>query len=454
MNSFFKIIGKLTKVTLALEDKNEILFFLESLKNNHGKQQDFFFYCEKRKIAAWIYVRLKKELLLSFFTTDTLALFSKEYEIILKQNNERNEQAVQVLEEFKKDNIDVIILKGNVFTQTIYNDFGYKRMNDFDILIKKEDWSKIQDIYFKLGFIPLGFGWTGEKHKATNFSHTGIPYMSRNLKCMIGSQWGLKAPTAHYKVNMDELWETAEPHEFIGVKVKKLSPKYNLLHLILHLGTHKCGVRDCMDIYNLLLVENIDESELKSLFIKTKCLDKAFFALSLCHNMSNVPNNNLLEKFENNTNSYLKNKLKKRLESIYKAEDWYISYNDYFQDIEKNVVYSNIFHSFNLKLVLFFKVLKQLFLPRLPIGLQFIEKAHQPTFWHKTKVFFTAPYCILLMLKEEIGLKVTFLILVKLFANLLLSPLNYFKPKETYFDYLIKKGIDPQTIKNIVSNVQ
>ena len=454
MNRNFTIAGKLTKVMFDADDLHQIKAFLLEIDVNEGLQKDFFIYCKESKIASWIYIRLKDNFFLDHFTEQVVLLFEQEFQKILLQNENRNDAVMPILEAFVANNIDVIVLKGNVFTQTIYKSIGYKRMNDFDILIKKEDWSKIQDIYQKLNFIPLGFGWTGEKHQATNFSHTGIPYISRNLNCMIGSQWGLKAPTSSYKFDVNDIWKTAESYDFKGIKVKKLSAKNNLLHLVLHLGVYKCGVRDCMDIYNLLLAENIGKEDFNKIFTDANGVDKAFFALNLCNKMANIPDIAALNLINNQKSSLIKSIYKKRIKAIDESQDWQVSYNDYFQDIEKNVVYFNIFHQFHVKIKIYFHIIQQIFFPKSAIALKFIEKAHQPTFINRVKAFFVAPFYVLAMLAEEIGLKATFYILIKLFFNLVSSPINYFNPKQNYFDYLEKQGIDPKAVRNLVNNVQ
>ena len=88
------------------------------------------------------------------------------------------------------------------------------------------------------------------------------------------------------------------------------------------------------------------------------------------------------------------------------------------------------------------------------MALKFIEKSHKPTILNKIKAFFIAPFYVLALLAEEIGLQATLYILVKLFFNLLGSITNYFIPKQNYFDYLDKQNIDPKTVKNLVNNVQ
>ena len=454
MNRNYNIAGRITKVRYNEDDLSQITAFLNEIQADESLQNDFFDYCRNTKIAAWVYIRIKDCCFLDYLNAKVVLLFEKEFQKILLQNEQRNDAVMPVLRAFVENNIDVIVLKGNVFTQTIYKSFGYKRMNDFDILIKKEDWSKIQDIYQKLNFIPLGFGWTGEKHQATNFSHTGIPYISRNLKCMIGSQWGLKAPTSSYKFDSNEIWETAEDYDFKGLKVKKLSAKNNLLHLVLHLGVYKCGVRDCMDIYNLLLTEDTEKYNFAKIFSDANGLDKAFFAFNLCHKMAGIPDTETLSLVNDIKPSLLKKIYHKRIKAIDESQNWQVSYNDYFQDIEKNVVYFNIYHELHVKLKIYVRIIQQIFFPKPEMALKFIEKSHQPTILNKIKAFFIAPFYVLALLAEEIGLQATLYILVKLFFNLLGSITNYFIPKQNYFDYLDKQNIDPKTVKNLVNNVQ
>ena len=58
------------------------------------------------------------------------------------------------------------------------------------------------------------------------------------------------------------------------------------------------------------------------------------------------------------------------------------------------------------------------------------------------------------MIAQEIGRKVTALLFIKLFFDVLISPVNYIIPRESSFDYLRKRNIDPEQIKKAVRNVQ
>jgi hypothetical protein len=137
--------------------------------------------------------------LFEFFAPKIQREFEDFYKKIKNQNENRNKEALNFLQKFEDKAIDVVILKGNLLLNTIYNDVGYKKMNDFDMLIHSKDWKAVQTIYEELKYIPLGFGWAGEKQEPAKFSHTGMSFISPNYHCITGTQWGLKSPTSSYK---------------------------------------------------------------------------------------------------------------------------------------------------------------------------------------------------------------------------------------------------------------
>ncbi|MDJ1505912.1 nucleotidyltransferase family protein [Xanthocytophaga agilis] len=457
MNSTFKIIALVSQVDIK---PAELDFCREQLTCLCGdaRQQDVFFeYCLKWKMAPWMNIQLKKYSLSTLFTEDVQGKFEAVYQKVKLENEKRNAKALQFLKAFNDNGIDFIILKGNLFANTIYGNTGYKKMNDFDILIKREDWSKVHKIYLDLGFIPLGFGWSGEKEKETKFSHTAIPFISPDFTCIIGTQWGLKSPTTSFTINMQDAWDTALPFSFETVLCKQLSPAYNLLHLILHMGIYKCGIRDCMDVYNLLAATSWNVADTQALFDlieKTGATEKARFTLEMCNLCTNTIPKAWLERMPVKDSSFISTRLKKRKEMFAETGDIHNSYNDYFQDIEKNVIYINLFPKFHHRLPLYGKILRMLYFPDIGHSLKFIDKFHSPTIANKIKGRIQGPWFSFAIIAEEVGWKVTSLLFVKLFFDVMLSPVNYVLAKDSYFDYLRKKNIDPAEIKKVVSNVQ
>lgn len=455
MTDHFFISSRLTKVQQSEEELSRIEGFIGSLRDRQKAQDDFFNYCKQWKIAPWVYTQLERNDLLKFLTEQTQQSFRDVHRLVQTDNENRNAEAVRFLTEFKKANIEVAILKGNLLLHTVYHDTGYKRMNDFDILIHPKDWPAVQDIYMRLGYIPLGFGWSGEKQKPAKFSHAGMSFISPNFKCIIGTQWGLKSPTTDYRVDIAEAWQTSRDFDFNGVPVKQLSPEYNLLHLVLHMGIYKCGIRDCMDVYNLLLTEtDLDEAKLIALFKKSNASDKAFFTLRLCDYCSDAVPFSLLNNIAPKANSYHGQRIKSRLQLTLKTGDMQASYQDYFQDIEKDVIYFNLFPKFHQKVFFYYKIHKQIVWPEKEIALKLSDKNYKPSISNVVTARLKAPFLVLALISEEIGSKITGLLLLKISIDLILSLKNYVVKKESYFDYLKKRGINPKDIERAVKNIQ
>ncbi len=450
----FYISSRLAKIKHNETELSEIKAYLNQISGNGTAETAFFEYCKQHKLAPWIKVQLERLNLLHLFSDKVQTQFKAVYEKTKNQNEARNKTAALFLKEFEKAGIDVAILKGNLLIHSTYKDSGYKKMNDFDILVHKKDWLKIQDIYFKLGYIPLGFGWGGEREKPADYSHVGMSFISPDFTCIIGTQWGLKSPTTNFTVDINKAWETSTDFDFYGVKCKQLSPEYNLLHLILHLGIYKCGTRDLMDIFNLILSLNeLDEDKLINVLKSANTLEKADFAFQLTQICSNTIPTGLLQKLKSHKQTFISRRLKKRLKNIRESGDIHNSYNDYFQDIEKNVIYFGLFPEFHKKLIFYAKIIKQIYLPHCATALKLTDNFHKPNFINKLNARLTAPYYVFSLLAQEIGWKFTILLYFKLFFDLIISLKNYIFKQESYFDYLKKRNVNPKDIEQIVKGI-
>jgi len=452
---FFYITARLAKIEHKQQELADFESFFQEIENKADAQKLFFEYCKNHKLAPWIWVQMKRLNYLERLLPEIHQKFEDFHTQIEKQNQERTQTALHFLKKFEEQGIDVAILKGNLFLHNFYKDTGYKKMNDYDILIHKEDWERAQDIYLKANYIPLGFGWSGEKEKPAKFSHVGMSYLSDNYKCIIGTQWGIKSPTSIYKDNINEAWKTIKPFDLHGVKCKQLSTEYNLLHLVLHLGIYKCGTRDLMDIYNLFIAEKerIDEEKLVQILKDANAVEKAYFSFKLADELSDAIPKTLLEKLKPRK-GYLLNRLQARLKALKESGDIHASYNDYFQDIEKVLIYFNLFPKFHKKLPYYLKIMKMLVWPTSDMALRLSDRKHKPTIANKLKARLVAPVRTIQLTGQEVGVGIIFLLIIKLFVNLIISPKNYFFTQKSYFDYLKSRNIDPNTIEKIVKGIQ
>jgi len=81
-----------------------------------------------------IYLKLK----LLNIDNDILETFKKENRYIAQVNMRRTSELLEVVELFKKNNIDYMAIKGPVLSQLIHGDISQRQYSDLDILIKPE----------------------------------------------------------------------------------------------------------------------------------------------------------------------------------------------------------------------------------------------------------------------------------------------------------------------------
>lgn len=169
-----------------------------------------------------------------------------------RANRQRVVRACELFAELRAAEIDVCVLKGVLFAETIYQDPLYKRMNDVDLLVRKVDLPRLPGVYRRLGYFPIAERVGDKPELNQKVSHHLPPYVHRELDCVLGTQWGLKSPLAGLKIDYDAIWSRSQPFAYHGLPVRKLASRDNLFHVCIHLGLFKSGLRDLMDIANLI----------------------------------------------------------------------------------------------------------------------------------------------------------------------------------------------------------
>jgi len=71
-----------------------------------------------------------------------------------RSNTIRNAAIVEVLQEFGLEKIDVLLVKGIALSNFAYSEIGLRPMRDVDLLVKKSDLARANEILFELGYLP------------------------------------------------------------------------------------------------------------------------------------------------------------------------------------------------------------------------------------------------------------------------------------------------------------
>lgn len=141
----------------------------------------------------------------------------------------------KVLRTFREADIPVILLKGACLTEAVYGNIALRSMGDVDLLVKKEDMTKVVQVLSNLGY-SAGYDFLIEDEKA---SCHHLPPLMGPKKLTIEVHWNI-VDFAHFAVlekkEIGKIWEGARPVVIAEAPVFMLSPEDLLLHLCLHLS--------------------------------------------------------------------------------------------------------------------------------------------------------------------------------------------------------------------------
>ena len=152
-----------------------------------------------------------------------------------------------VLEEFNKNNIPVIALKGLYVRELVPNP-NLRTMCDADVLVHTEDLDKIESLLTSIGYI---------KHE--EYDEHGAHHVYYNHQTVIEVHWRL-SNKEFYKGDTsfeDHLWDSVFEFSINNVKTLCLGLEDLALHLCIHMAVHLAchgfGIRQLCDL--VLLVE-------------------------------------------------------------------------------------------------------------------------------------------------------------------------------------------------------
>jgi hypothetical protein len=163
-----------------------------------------------------------------------------------------------VLRVFNEKGIKAMLLKGSHLAPFVYQDIGLRTMCDIDILVKKQDLPRVEELLLKAGYkhytITNSVEWYKTNHFHLPFTHPeGIKHLE--IHWTIVTQHSLFAP------DIEGIWERAKMETFFGTDTLVLSAEDLLLHLCFHIAhddIFRCGARSFCDISAALIHYNQD----------------------------------------------------------------------------------------------------------------------------------------------------------------------------------------------------
>lgn len=243
-------------------------------------------YCQA--ISEYIYINLP-ELYTGVIPARMLEYMRNTYYASIVENERLWKEFKTVAGLFQKNNIVFVPFKGVVFNNFIYSDTYARRMQDIDIMIKKDNAMGIKNILSELGYSPA---------RDMKSLDTGDHFMEfvkhgkeGRVDYVLDVQWGDTASFIDANKNgLPDMWDRIRFVEKDGVKIPLLSPEDMLFNLFFH--QRRLGVpfnlRNILDISCIIrkyqndidwdfIIRSSRENRIKALVFFCLCLSKELF---------------------------------------------------------------------------------------------------------------------------------------------------------------------------------
>ncbi len=141
------------------------------------------------------------------------------------------------------EEIEVIGLKGVHLAAHFYEHIGARRIGDIDLLARKQDLSRIDQIMQAHGCKSC------EYHRIAAPENYHVHYMLPKSGLCVEIHWTISPPAYRAVIDIEEIWSRARHATLANVPVLVMSPEDLMLHLCLHVVHHagEMGIRMLLD---------------------------------------------------------------------------------------------------------------------------------------------------------------------------------------------------------------
>ena len=154
-----------------------------------------------------------------------------------------------VLKILRRDSIPVIVLKGAHLAEFVYGNRAHRFMGDLDLLIRKDDLMRVDELLLEMGCTPTA------NNRVVGKDNNEFVYIMPKRDVSLEIHWSILSPMFPFAVDTEGQWERSRPVRIAGVDAAVFCPEDLLLHICLHAGcTHgfEPGLKLFCDVSELL----------------------------------------------------------------------------------------------------------------------------------------------------------------------------------------------------------
>ena len=206
---------------------------------------------DSANIGPLLYRQLRAEKEALSIPEDGFDVLKNAYFINLAKNSYQGIELGRILQAFKNDSIDALLLKGASISEAAYHDPGARIFGDLDILVRKEDMDRAQELLGELGYQAEGTAESQEHYRGKH--HHLAPMIHPEKSVVVELHWNIN-PRIH--VDVDGWFHRSVIIQLFGIPVRILGLTDMVLHTCLHLfssGETRTSLRGVVDIYRVVI---------------------------------------------------------------------------------------------------------------------------------------------------------------------------------------------------------
>ncbi len=193
----------------------------------------------------------------------------------------------ELLQVFRADTLDVMVLKGAALAETVYSRPSQRRFGDLDVLVRKSEIAQARTLLERLGYSPEEAQWedlvAGRYCQTNFFKHTERGPVVVELHTEL-----INNPLFFGVVQFEEVgtWDRARSVTLAGEEARVLGTADQLLHLCLHLACHTLAAPlSLRDIHQVCLSGEVDWPLLTRAAKRARAGAACFAGLTAAHKL-------------------------------------------------------------------------------------------------------------------------------------------------------------------------
>lgn len=282
---------RLILLSLSSKKNDEIVHSLRALSSQKIDWSYILSFSRHNGIAPLLFHNLNRYAVAESMPEGIRQTFKKIYHSVGFQNALYLEELQHLLHIFEQAGIRTVILKGAAILEDVFRNIALRQMADLDVLVQEEDLDIVGLKLSESGYVPNEHEHTKEWYREQH--HHLAPYYHPDRKIAVEIHHHIIPPENHFGIEIEKLWERAQPIHIGNIRTFTLSPEDLIIHLCLHLaycGGFIGGLRSLADIDQAIRYygDRMDWNLLVKESCKHYCINFVYYPLYLSKDLLNT----------------------------------------------------------------------------------------------------------------------------------------------------------------------